>query len=59
MSDANDKSDVHVVIFFEDDSSYLVIEKSKLCNYDQINQTAMVYFPSSKKYYSGIIKKEG
>lgn len=53
------ESEIFVVIFFEVDNTYMVIEKSKLSNYDEENKTAMVFFPKSKKYYSGIVKKEG
>ncbi|CAF0817570.1 unnamed protein product [Brachionus calyciflorus] len=53
------ESEIFVVIFFEVDNTYMVIEKSKLSNYDEENKTAMVYFPKSKKYYSGLVKKEG
>ena len=48
-----------VLIYFEVDRTYMVIEKSKLKDYDEENQTALVYFPISKKHYSGTIKKEG
>lgn len=48
-----------VVVFFEKDNTYVVMEKDKLEEYDEKDKTAMVYFPKSKKYYFGHIKKEG
>lgn len=48
-----------VLIYFEVDRTYMFIEKSKLKDYDEENQTALVYFPISKLHYSGTIKKVG
>ncbi|CAF1002202.1 unnamed protein product [Brachionus calyciflorus] len=53
------KDEVYVVMFFEEDNTNVVMEKDKLIGYDVQENSAMVYFPKSKKLYSGKIKKEG